>query len=181
MFFKKKEKFFLSSDTLRDGRVLGLFKSGLIEGKVFVPLIEKDLEREIRTLEALRKCKKVRLKEIIGLDRNLIERARRKGGKVIIVNEGSKKAQSDVTIISINELYEKLKPTWYAGTEVMVKVLKKGKEPNEGVGYLRDGTKVVIERGSKFLGLEIEIIIEGMIDTPAGRLVFARPKYRKVK
>lgn len=180
MLFKKREKFFLSSATLRDGRVLGLFESGLLEGEVFVPLLEADLKRERETLESLKRCRGVKIKEIRELDKNLIESARKKRGKVVIVNENLKETQADVTIIALDDLYEKLKPTWYAGTEVRVRVLKKGKEPNEGVGYLRDGTKVVIEKGSEFLGLEIEIIIEGMIDTPAGRLVFARPKYKRV-
>ncbi len=179
MFFKKREKFFLSKATLRDGRVLGLFESGLLEGKIYVPLLEGDLERERHTLEGLKRCRGVRVKEIKGLDKNLLERARKEKGKIITVDEIKRRA--DVVIISLDDLYERLKPTWYAGTEVMVRVLRKGQKPDEGVGYLKDGTKVIIEGGGEFIGLNIEIVIEGMIDTPAGRLVFAHPKYKRVE
>lgn len=179
MFFKKREKFFLSRDALRDGRILGLFESGLIEGKVYVPLLGGNLKRERQTLEGLKRCRGVRVKEIKGLDKNLLNRARKEKGKVITVDEI--KTKSNVVIISLDDLYERLKPTWYAGTEVVVRILRKGQKPNEGVGYLKDGTKVVIEEGAEFIGLNIEIVIEGMIDTPAGRLVFARPKYKRVE
>jgi uncharacterized protein YacL len=80
-----------------------------------------------------------------------------------------------VTILNINELANAVKSVLLPGEILGIRVLQEGKEMNQGVGYMEDGTMVVIENGRDFINREIPVIVTKVLQTAAGRMIFARP------
>jgi uncharacterized protein YacL len=80
-----------------------------------------------------------------------------------------------VTILNINELANSVKAVYLPGEELMVKIMQEGREHGQGVGYLEDGTMVVVENGLDFEGEEIAVEVTKVLQTAAGRMIFARP------
>jgi uncharacterized protein YacL len=79
-----------------------------------------------------------------------------------------------VEVLNINDLAQALRPTYLPGDLIEIKVLKEGKEASQGIGYLEDGTMVVIEEGREYLGKQIIVIVTSALQTSAGRMIFAR-------
>jgi uncharacterized protein YacL len=82
----------------------------------------------------------------------------------------------DVQVLNINDLSQAIRPTFLPGDDIDLKIVKEGKEPSQGVGYLNDGTMVVVEEGRGYIGEELEVVVTGSLQTSAGRMIFARPK-----
>jgi len=81
-----------------------------------------------------------------------------------------------VTVLNVNDLPNALKPIYLPGETMIVYVVKEGKEHDQGVGYLDDGTMVVVEDGKKFIGRKMEVIVTSALQTSAGRMIFTRPR-----
>jgi uncharacterized protein YacL len=79
-----------------------------------------------------------------------------------------------VTVLNINELANALKPVVLPGEEMRVAVVKEGKEFSQGVGYLDDGTMIVVEGGKRHIGETVEIVVSSLLQTTAGKMIFAR-------
>jgi len=79
-----------------------------------------------------------------------------------------------IEVLNVNELANALKPMLLPGEAVTVDVIREGKEPQQGVGYLDDGTMIVVEDGEKYIGKRIEVIVTSMLQTSAGRMVFGK-------
>ncbi|NER85440.1 MAG: PIN/TRAM domain-containing protein, partial [Leptolyngbya sp. SIO1D8] len=79
-------------------------------------------------------------------------------------------------VLNINDLSQAIRPNFLPGDGMELKILKQGKEPQQGVGYLNDGTMVVVEEGREYIGSEIDVVVTGSLQTSAGRMIFARPK-----
>ena len=77
-------------------------------------------------------------------------------------------------MLNVNDLSNALKPTLLPGEAITVDVIREGKEPQQGVGYLDDGTMIVVEDGEAFIGKRVEVIVTSMLQTSAGRMVFGR-------
>ncbi len=82
-----------------------------------------------------------------------------------------------ITILNINELANAVKSVLLPGEELPIKIIQEGKEVGQGVGYLEDGTMVVVENGRRFLNQEILVQVTKVLQTNAGRLIFAVPNY----
>ena len=80
-----------------------------------------------------------------------------------------------VTVLNINELANAIKPVVLPGEEMVVTVVKEGKELNQGVAYLEDGTMIVVENGRNYMNETIHVAVTSVIQTNAGRMIFARP------
>jgi uncharacterized protein YacL len=80
-----------------------------------------------------------------------------------------------VPVLNINELANAVKAVFLPGETFTLRIIQKGKEANQGVGYLDDGTMVVVERGESRIGSEIEVLVTKVLQTAAGRMIFARP------
>ncbi|MGM0457115.1 MAG: TRAM domain-containing protein, partial [Cyanobacteriota bacterium] len=80
-----------------------------------------------------------------------------------------------VAVLNINELAQAVRLSYLPGDDIEVKILKTGKEPDQGVGYLDDGTMVVVEESSDLIGNEIHVVVTSALQTSAGRMIFARP------
>jgi len=191
MLFRKARTFVVDFDTLADPRVAQFLSFGLVTGTFLLPEPEKpaaapDADHRSRraweTIEALRKVKGLTVK----LDRRLLDREvligamRRHKATLLTVNPDLKTACNGLPAVVLSEIHSLFKPQFLPGTELRVKVTKKGKEKNEGIGYLDGGVKVVIENASEIVGNDIDVIVQGTLDTNVGRVVFARPKFVEV-
>ncbi|MBA3923130.1 MAG: TRAM domain-containing protein, partial [Nostocaceae cyanobacterium] len=81
-----------------------------------------------------------------------------------------------VQVLNVNDLVHAVRPTYLPGDNLDLKVLKEGKEPSQGIGYLDDGTMVVVEEGSGYVGGEVRVVVTSALQTTAGRMIFAKPQ-----
>ena len=112
------------------------------------------------------------------VDGKLIELAKRINGRIITNDYNLNKVAElqGLTVLNINQLSNALKPVVLPGETMHVQILKEGKEPGQGVAYLGDGTMVVVEGGKKIIGKELDVVVTSVLQTTAGRMIFARPK-----
>src|SRR5699024_11536332 len=82
----------------------------------------------------------------------------------------------NVSVLNINDLANEVKPVVLSGEELSVQVNKDGKEQRQGVAYLDDGTRIVVEDGQDYIGKTIEVVITSVLQTSAGRMIFDKPK-----
>jgi uncharacterized protein YacL len=204
MFFRKKVKtYVLDEKILGDGRIVSLIEKQLFHGKFILikqpvyevtpPNMSKDETYAKRITENIERIKKVVRTTIIKKQLNKTEfmKLAKKCNatiitstdetKAILLNETPEATIRAIKIIALSELYDILKPDYLPGSEFKVTVTKKGKEYDEGIGYLDGGVKVVITGGAKAMGRELEVVVQGSIETNVGKLIFAKPKYVEVK
>ena len=81
-----------------------------------------------------------------------------------------------VSVLNINDLANAVKPVVLPGEEMNVQVIKDGKEYNQGVAYLDDGTMIVVEDGRDYIGKHLDVLVTSVLQTSAGRMIFAKPK-----
>jgi hypothetical protein len=114
--------------------------------------------------------------EVREVDLKLIELARKMSGKILTNDFNLNKVAQlrGVQVLNINELANSLKPVVLPGEIMRVFILKEGKEPGQGVGYLDDGTMVVVDQGRKALGKTIEVSVTSVLQTTAGKMIFCR-------
>src|SRR5207244_6152428 len=114
--------------------------------------------------------------EVREVDLKLIELARRMSGKIVTNDFNLNKVAQlrGVPVLNINELANSLKPVVLPGEVMRVFVIKEGKEAGQGVGYLDDGTMVVVDQAKKALGKTIEVSVTSVLQTTAGKMIFCR-------
>ena len=112
------------------------------------------------------------------VDSKLLKLAQNLHGKVITNDYNLNKVAEvqGVPVLNINELSNAVKPVVIPGEEMVVDVVKDGKESSQGVAYLDDGTMIVVENGKRLIGEQIEVIVTSVLQTAAGRMIFAKPK-----
>lgn len=191
----------LDSSVIIDGRIAGIIEAGFLEGKLIVPgFILEELQhiadspdpmrraRGRRGLDILQKIRKMPGAEVVisledpaGVrepDAKLLALSRSLGAKIVTNDFNLHKVAQlqGITVCNINELANAMKPLVLPGETLQLFVAKEGKEPHQGVAYLDDGTMVVIENGRQFIGRGVAAEVTSMLQTTAGRMVFARPK-----
>ena len=191
---------YVDTSAIIDGRILEVAKTGFIEGEFVIPQYVVDelqrvadspddskRERGRHGLEILHEMQDsmkqlvidpADIEDIRDVDVKLLRQARDCGGTVITVDYNLQKAAavSDVRSLNVNELAEAMRPAVVQGMEMRVRVTKEGKEPGQGVAYLDDGTMIVIENGRALLGEEADITVSSVLQTSAGRMIFAKIK-----
>lgn len=196
---KKKVGKLLDTNIIIDGRILNIYQSGFLEGPIIVPVFVLEELQKIadsadvlkrnrgrRGLDILNQIKKKSKDELIILtedfeeinevDSKLVKLARTHGYKIITNDYNLNKVAElqGVAVLNINELIIALKPAVIPGEEVYVQLVKNGKEEGQGVAFLDDGTMIVVENGSQFIGQEIPVIIASVLQTKAGQIIFAK-------
>lgn len=192
----------LDTSVIIDGRIADLVESGFIEGVLLVPsfVLEElrhiaDSEdvlkrnrgrRGLDILNAMRKSSRVKVQiyenarqeETGEVDTRLVKMAQRLGAKIITNDFNLNKVAElhGVGVLNINELANAVKPVVLPGEEMQVQVIKDGKEVGQGVAYLDDGTMIVIDGGKKYIGQSINVLVTSVLQTAAGRMIFARPR-----
>ncbi|MCR5296404.1 MAG: TRAM domain-containing protein [Clostridiales bacterium] len=188
---------FLDTSALVDGRILEVLKTGFIEGEVILPQYvidemqrladssdETTREKGRRGLEVLKSLQEQQLLTVDptddettrDVDVKLLRAARDCGGTVITTDTNLQKAAavSMIRTLNVHELAEALRPAATEGMTLQVRIGKEGREPGQGVGYLADGTMVVVEDGKSHLGDEVTIVVSSVRQTSAGRMIFAK-------
>ncbi len=187
----------LDSNVIIDGRIIDLARAGFLEGELVVPgFILRELQtlsdnadmqkrtrgkRGLAVLEEIRELRTILIEDwddinIPNVDDKLIRLARDTGGK-IITNDGnlSKIAKlHGVEVLSIHEAAVALKPQVQAGDQMVVTITKSGQQQGQGVGYMEDGTMVVVDEGLKFKGKPARILVVNNVQTSIGRMIFAK-------
>jgi len=189
----------LDTSAIIDGRIADVCETGFVDGTLVVPqFVLRELQqvadssdgmkrnRGRKGLEILQRIKKdpdVRVvfpeqdfPEIKDVDLKLIELARRMSGRIITNDFNLNKVAElrGVRVLNINMLANSLKPVVLPGEPMNLFILKEGKEPNQGVGYLDDGTMVVVDNAKRFLGRSIDITVTSVLQTTAGKMFFGR-------
>jgi uncharacterized protein YacL len=191
----------LDTSVIIDGRIADVCEAGFIEGTFIVPqFILQELQyiadsqdstkraRGRRGLDVLHKIQKMsninvriidedfpKIKEV---DSKLVALGKLMNAKIITNDFNLNKVAQlqGVSVLNINELANSLKPVVLPGETMRVFVLKEGKEYNQGVAYLDDGTMVVVENGRKIIGKNAEVMVTSVLQTTAGRMIFSKPK-----
>ena len=116
--------------------------------------------------------------DVRGADAKLVRMARDLGGKILTNDYNLNRVAhvEGVGVLNINELANAVKPVVLPGEELHVQITREGKEPNQGVGYLDDGTMIVVEHGRRLIGESADVIVTSVLQTVAGRMIFAKPK-----
>ena len=115
--------------------------------------------------------------EVKAVDAKLVALARAHGGVVLTTDYNLNRVAQlqGVRVMNLNQLANAMKPAFLPGEALRVKVIQEGKEPGQGVGYLDDGTMIVVEGGGSYLQRELEVHVTRVLQTVAGRMVFAQP------
>lgn len=191
----------LDTSVIIDGRIFDLCQTGFVEGTLIIPNFVLEELRHIadssdglkrnrgrRGLDVLNRIQK-ELKAIIDVeiyekdfpdiaevDSKLLKLAQVLNGKVITNDYNLNKVAEfqGVPVLNINELANAIKPVLLPGEEMSLQIIKDGKESGQGVAYLDDGTMIVVEGGRKYMGEVIRVIVTSVLQTPAGRMIFAK-------
>ncbi|MDQ1910903.1 PIN/TRAM domain-containing protein [Paenibacillus sp. GD4] len=191
----------LDTSVIIDGRIADICKTGFIEGTLVIPeFVLEELQhiadssdllkrnRGRRGLDILNKIQKeldVKVliyegdfEEISEVDSKLVKLAKVLQGKVITNDFNLNKVceLQGVSVLNINDLANAVKPVVLPGEEILVQVIKDGKEHGQGVAYLDDGTMIVVEGGREFIGTTLDVLVTSVLQTSAGRMIFAKPK-----
>lgn len=189
----------LDTSVIIDGRVADVVKTGFLEGPLIVPRsVLNELQRIADSSDTLRRNRGRRGLDIlhrlqkelqavqivddvddgIDVDGQLISMARHLRGWIVTNDYNLNKVAElqGVRVLNINELSQSLQPIVLPGEELSVHIVKDGKEAGQGIGYLEDGTMVVVEGGKKFIGETPEVVVTSVLQTVAGRMIFGRPK-----
>lgn len=178
--FAKREKYVIDRQALIDGRVISLFEMQLLKGKVYIPAQDEDNKAGV---QRLRKCPDMKIEFVpeMGTSEKALGLSRKKKAVLFKLSKelnAEKLRKEGVRVIDIDALFERFVPHFKPGDETVVRIVKRGKGADEGVGYFSNGIKVVVEEGAEYINRYLEILIKGVVNTPAGRMIFARPKYR---
>jgi uncharacterized protein YacL len=191
----------LDTSVIIDGRIADIAETGFLEGPFLIPqFVLGELQhiadshdpikrtRGKRGLEILHHIQKqvnvnVRIVEtdypsVKEVDAKLIELAKEVNGKIITNDSNLNKVAGlqGIEVLNINALANSLKPVVLPGEEINTKIVKEGKEMGQGVAYLDDGTMIVVDNGRRQIGKSIDVVVTSVLQTPAGRMIFARLK-----
>jgi uncharacterized protein YacL len=202
-FFKEKSVGrtykILDTSVIIDGRISDLCDTGFIEGTMVLPqFVLKELQlvadsadglkrqrgrRGLDILDHLQKSKGVSIiitemdfPDIRDVDSKLIELAKRLDGKIVTndLNLNKVARLHGLSVLNINELASALKPVVLPGELMRVFIIKEGKEKDQGVAYLDDGTMVVIDNSRRWIGQTIDITVTSVLQTTVGKMIFGR-------
>ncbi|OCQ89036.1 hypothetical protein BCD64_04675 [Nostoc sp. MBR 210] len=191
----------LDTSCIIDGRIEALLETGFLEGPIIVPqFVLQELQqvadaskdqkrvRGRRGLEILNRIKEayperilinpIDYDDIATVDAKLVRFAQEINATLLTNDYNLSKVASvqKVPVLNVNDLVNAVRPTYLPGDNLDLKILKEGKEPSQGIGYLDDGTMVVVEEGSSYVGGELRVVVTSALQTSAGRMIFAKPQ-----
>jgi uncharacterized protein YacL len=199
--WSQSNKVVLDTSAIIDGRIADITRAGFLKGTVVVPQFILDELRHIadssdsmrrargrRGLEVLNSLKEIPHIEIqvIGssyrngheVDAMLVEVAREIGASIVTTDYNLNRVAhiQGIAVLNVNELANSMRPVVLPGEDMSVRVVQEGKEPGQGVGFMDDGTMVVIEGGNRYLNAELDVLVTRVLQTAAGCIIFAQPK-----
>jgi uncharacterized protein YacL len=194
----------IDTSSLIDGRILDVSKTGFIDGTFVIPtFVLHELQhiadsqdplkrvkgrRGLDILKELREDKNMNIEfadvdypNIKEVDAKLIAFAKEKNGKIITTDFNLNKVAQvrNINVLNINDLVRALRPILLPGEIMTVLIAKEGREKNQGIAYMDDGTMVVVEDAIKLVGSELNVVVTSVLQTSSGRMIFARINYDK--
>jgi uncharacterized protein YacL len=191
---------YLDTSAIIDGRLVDIVASGFVGGTLIVPRfvlgelqhIADDAQpgrrsrgrRGMEVLSVLQKDHRISLEltdedapEVKAVDSKLVALARARGAAILTTDYNLNRIAQlqGVRVMNLNQLANAMKPAFLPGEEMRVKVIQEGKEPGQGVAFLDDGTMIVVEGGGSYLQHELDVTVTRVLQTVAGRMVFAQP------
>ncbi len=191
----------LDTSAIIDGRIADITQTGFVAGSLVVPrFVLNELQRIAdsadtmrrnrgrRGLEMLNRLQKdatvpieitdADIEDIAEVDGKLVKMARNLHCPIITndFNLNRVAELQGVKVLNINELANAVKPVLLPGEDIFIKIMQDGKELGQGVGYLDDGTMIVVEGGRQYMSMTIEVTVTRVLQTVAGRMIFAHPK-----
>jgi uncharacterized protein YacL len=196
----------LDTSVIIDGRIADITETGFVEGTLIIPqFVLSELQHIADSSDSIKRTRGKRGLEILHrmqkqvdvdvnivdtdfpgvkeVDAKLIELAKEVQGKIVTNDSNLNKVAElqGIEVLNINELASSLKPVVLPGEEMNVKILKEGKESGQGVAYLDDGTMIVVDNGRRQMGKTVDVSVTSVLQTPAGRMIFARLKEEAAK
>lgn len=191
----------LDTSVIIDGRIYDICKTGIVEGRIIIPsFVLKELRHIADSSDAIKRTRGRRGLDILHLlqremeqrvcvvdrdyedvdevDLKLLRLANDMGG-ILVTNDynlNKVAAVQNTPVLNINELANAVRSVLLPGEELPLAIVKEGKEAGQGLGYLPDGTMVIVENGKKHIGETVELAVTSSLQTSAGRLVFAKLK-----
>ncbi len=198
---QREEVVALDTSVIIDGRIADICQTKFIEGRFVIPrFVLKELQqiadsqdpikrnRGRRGLDVLAQLQKIQgldfkineeeFPDTKEVDAKLVRLAKLLGAKILTNDFNLNKVAElqGVRVLNINELANALKPVVLPGEMLEARVIKEGKEYNQGVAYLDDGTMVVVEQGRGLIGQTVRVLVTSVLQTAAGRMIFAKPE-----
>lgn len=190
----------VDTSAIIDGRILDILKTKFLEGKIIVPrFVLKELQQIADSTDPIKRQRGRRGLEILNViqkeaginlalheedfpelkevDAKLVKLAKLLEAKILTVDYNLNHVASlqGIKVLNINELANALKPVVFPGEQMQIKLIKEGKEYNQAVGYLDDGTMVVVEDARRLIGQDVKVSVTSVLQTPAGRMIFTKP------
>jgi len=193
----------LDTSVIIDGRIADICKTGFIEGTLVIPgFVLQELQHIADSSDSLKRNRGRRGLDILNrlqneqiidvrienkdfsdtneVDSKLLKLADYLDG-VVLTNDYNLNKVAEfqgVQVLNINELANAVKPVVLPGEEMVIQIIKDGKESGQGLAYLDDGTMIVVEGGKKFIGDTLDVVVTSVLQTAAGRMIFAKPKHK---
>ena len=188
----------LDSSALIDGRVVDIAQTGFLDGDLLIPRFvvqelqrvadSSDPEKRIRGrrgLDYVHKLQKATdrarvvdtdYSDLAEVDAKLLRLATIGGAAVVTTDYNLNKVAKiqGITVLNVNELANAVKSPVLPGEQIEVKILREGREHHQGVGYLEDGTMIVVEEGSELVGATVKAEVTSVLQSPSGKMIFAK-------
>ena len=191
----------LDTSVIIDGRLMDIMASGFLDGKLVVPnFVLEELQKLSDSADNLKRAKGRRGLDLVhdlqisykdyvlivdndyddleGVDAKLVRLAKQANADIITNDYNLNKVAGiqGVKVLNINELANAIKPVVVSGEEMTVYLVKEGKEQNQAVAYLDDGTMIVVENGRQYIGSSAMVVVTSVLQTAAGRMIFAKAR-----
>ena len=191
----------LDTSVIIDGRIADICDSGFMEGELIVPrFVLNELQfvadssdsmkrsrgrRGLDILNRMQKSSAINIEileqdftKIKGVDGKLVALAKKINAKLLTNDYNLNKVAElqGVRVLNVNELANAMKPVVLPGEQMVVKIIREGKELGQGVGYLDDGTMIIVDHAQKMLNMNVEVVVTSVLQTTAGRMIFTELK-----
>ena len=191
----------LDTSVIIDGRIADICDSGFMEGELIVPrFVLNELQfvadssdsmkrsrgrRGLDILNRMQKSSAINIEileqdftKIKGVDGKLVALAKKINAKLLTNDYNLNKVAElqGVRVLNVNELANAMKPVVLPGEQMVVKIIREGKELGQGVGYLDDGTMIIVDHAQKMLNMNVEVVVTSVLQATAGRMIFSELK-----
>lgn len=191
----------LDTSVIIDGRIADICDTGFMDGELIVPrFVLNELQfiadssdsmkrsrgrRGLDVLNRMQKSSAIHIEiveqdfpKIKGVDGKLVALAQKLNAKLMTNDYNLNKVAElqGVRVLNVNELANAMKPVVLPGEQMLVKIIREGKEQGQGVGYLDDGTMIIVDSAQKMINMNVEVVVTSVLQTTAGRMIFTELK-----
>ena len=187
----------VDTSAIIDGRIADIVRTGFLSGELVVPeFVLRELQQVADSGDPLKRARgrrglevvqglrsdvpvatpEIDFPELADVDAKLLKLAKQRGLRILTTDYNLNRLAriQDVVVLNVNELAKALKPAVLPGERLEIRLIREGKEPDQGVGYLDDGTMVVVEGGRRRVGDTVGVEVTSVLQSPSGKMIFTR-------